>query len=442
MDHRIPKTRLIVGIVCGVLALITFIYLNLAFEGPSVLRSLGGERHEYVAIFDDTEVLPTKQPVLLRGLEVGKIRAVEYNHDDATATVEFTLDDDYVPIYKDASAIIGERTVLGDPYMALDPGTEAAGELSDDGGEVEALASVDFDEALDFLDEEGRVHTRSILDELRVATRSDRGAEQLNQSVGELTRVTTELRTLTRALSGQEEDIAGLVADASTVFSELGSREAAIRTLVASGRVTLDALAANTTSLAEGLRQTPPLLDEGRQVLALARPLIESAGPLVRELDRAAPKLSPILAELPSLSADTVEIVSELSGIPTLRKLLDVVSFVGPAVPELEAAARNVVALLQFSAKHRKGTASFFANLADSGSSGDVNGNWLRTAAIFEPAFILDEEIPATCFPEDDVAPNGGVCSNAYPEPGDALDNEPFEPGSYERIEPFDPFDP
>ncbi len=439
MDHRIPKARLILGIVCGALALITFIYLNLAFEGPSLLRSLGGERHEFVAVFDDTEVLPTKQPVLLRGLEVGKVRAVEYEHDEAQATVEFTIEDEYVPIYKDATAIIGERTVLGDPYMALDPGTEAAGELSDDGGEVEALPSVDFDEALDFLDEEGRVHTRSILDELRIATRWDRGPENLNQTVGELARVTTELRSLTRALRGQEEDIAGLVGDASTVFSELGSREASIRTLVGAGRVTLDALAANTTSLAEGLRETPPLLEEGQLVLALARPLIESAGPLVRELDRAAPKLSPVLAELPALSADTVEIVSELSGIPTLRKLLDVVALVGPAIPEMEAAARNVVALLDYSAKNRKGIASFFANLADSGSSHDANGHWLRVAAIFEPAFILDEHIPSTCFPEDDVAPNGGVCSNAYPQPGDGYDNEPFVPGSYDRVEPFDP---
>ena len=439
MDHRIPKGRLILGIVCGLFAVITFIYLNLAFEGPSLLRSLGGERHEYVAVFDDTEVLPTKQPVLLRGLEVGKIRAVEYVHDDAQARVEFTIDDEYVPIYKDATAVIGERTVLGDPYMALDPGTEAAGELSDDGGEVEALASVDFDEALDFLDEEGRVHMRAILDELRIATRWDRGAEHLNQTVGELTRVTGELRNLTRALRGQEQDIAGLVGDASIVFDELGSREAAIRTLVSGARVTLDALAANTSSLAEGLRETPPLLEEGTQVLALSRPLIKSAGPLVRELDRAAPKLSPILAELPALSADTVEIVSELSGIPTLRKLLDVVSLVGPSIPETEAAARNVVSLLEYSARHRKGIASFFANLADSGSSGDSNGKWLRVAAIFEPGFILDEHIPSTCLPEDDVAPNGGVCSNAYPQPGDGYDNEPFVPGSYERIEPFDP---
>ena len=439
MDHRIPKVRLVVGIVCGVLALITFIYLNLAFEGPSVLRSLGGDRHEYVATFEDTEVLPTKQPVLLRGLEVGKVRAVEFNEDDSTATVEFTINDEFVPIYRDATAFIGERTILGDPYMSLDPGTEAAGELDDDGGEVAGHQSVDFDEALDFLDGEGRKHTRGILDELRVATRWDRGAEQLNQTAGSIARTITELRYLTRALRGQEDEIAGLVGDASIVLDVLGSRESTLRTLVGSARTTLDALAANTASLSEGLAQAPPLLDEGRRALAAVRPLIADAAPLVRELERAAPELSPILAELPSLTADTVEIVSELSGIPTLRKLLEVVTLIGPSVPKIEGAARNLVASLDYTAERRSGIAAFFANLADAGGHGDANGHWLRVAAVFENGLSTDTRTPATCLPEDDVAANSGLCSNAYPGPGDGFDNEPFEPGSYERVKPFDP---
>ena len=283
------------------------------------------------------------------------------------------------------------------------------------------------------------MHARGILDELRIATRWDRGAEQLNQTGGELARTVTELRSLTRALRGQEDLLAGLVGDASIVLDELGSRETALRTIVGSARVTLDALAANTASLSEGLEQGPPLLDEGRDVLVAVRPLLRDVRPLVGALERAAPHLSPILAEFPALTADTVEIVSELSGIPTLRKLLEVVELVGPSVPEIEAATLNLVSLLDYASAHRKGIAAFFANLADAGSHRDSTGGWVRVAAVFENGINIDERLPATCLPEDDVPVNTGLCSNAYPEPGDGLDNEPFEPGSYPQIEPYDP---
>ena len=438
MDHRIPRVGVALAIVCAIAALLTFIFLNLAFEGPSLIRSVGDGPYEIEATFEDTEVLPTKQPVLLRGLEVGKVRAVDYNDDDATATVRFTVDDEYAPIYRDAKLIIGERTVLGDPFLNLDPGTEGAGEVPS-GSELEGSPSVDFDEALDFLDAEGRAHAGGILGELRKATRDSRGAERLNSTAGELSRTVRELRALTDALRGQEDELAGLVGDGALVLDELGSREAALRSITSAGRVTLDALAANSQSLSDGLAETPPLLDAARRVLAESRPLLEEAAPLVRELRRAAPELSPILAELPGVTADTVDVVSGLAGVPTLRKLLEVVNLVAPAVPKIEAATRNLVTLMDFTADHADGIAAFFANMAGATAHGDSAGRWLRVAAVFEPGLIGDFQTPSLCRPEDDVAPNAGLCRNAYPQPGDAADNEPYEPGSYPRLEPYEP---
>ena len=58
---------------------------------------------------------------------------------------------------------------------------------------------------------------------------------------------------------------------------------------------------------------------------------------------------------------------------------------------------------------------------------------------MFEPGELLDQPTEATCYPEDDVRLNAGLCHNAYPEPGDALDPEPYVKGSYERLQPYDP---
>jgi phospholipid/cholesterol/gamma-HCH transport system substrate-binding protein len=436
MDHRIPRIGVVISLVCAAIAAITFVFLNLAFEGPSLIRSFAGEGYKLEATFADTEILPTKQPVLLRGLEVGKVRGVEFNRDGSTATVEFTIEEEYAPVYADATVAIGERTILGDPYLRLERGTEAAGELPS-GSEIDAVDSVDFDEALDFLDAEGRRHVKALLTELKVATRSDSGPERFSATVGELSRAVHELRRLTDALRGQESNLAGLVRDGAIVLDELGSRERALRAIVGSGRVTLDALAANTASLEDGLAELPPLLDAGRRVLADARPLLAEAGPLVADLREAAPEITPVLADLPAITADAVDVVSGLSGVPTLRKVLRVIELLRPAVPGLRAAGGNLVPLLRYTADRANGLGAFFANFVSVTASGDPR-KWARFAILLEPGELSDVPTPATCSPEDDVSPNAGFCHNAYPEPNDARDPEPFEP-PYPRLQPFEP---
>jgi hypothetical protein len=86
-----------------------------------------------------------------------------------------------------------------------------------------------------------------------------------------------------------------------------------------------------------------------------------------------------------------------------------------------------------------RGIASFFANMASATAHGDSTGKWARFAILFEPGEIFDVPTPSVCEPEDDIAVNAGFCHNAYPPPNDALDPEPYEPGSYPRVEPFDP---
>ena len=427
MDHRIPRTGVAISIVAAAIAVITFIFLNLSFEGPNPLGFVTGEGYRLEAEFDDTEILPTKQPVLLRGLTVGKIKGVEFHKETSTATVEFSIDDEYAPLLEGTEVAVGERTLLGDPYLKVIPGSGPA-EL-EPGSEVPGVDSVDFDEAFDFLDVEGRRHVRSLLDELDDATRSETGAEDLNATLGGLTRTVTELRALSEILRGQEAQLAGFVRDSATVLGELGRREAALRAIVASGRTTLEALAVNAQSLDEGLGELPGVLASAREVLAASRPLIAESAPLIAELRRAAPALSAVLADLPSVVADTVDIVGELSGIPTLREVLGVIKQVGPSVPGIEAAARNLVPLLRYTADRANGIAGFFANLRAAGQSHDSLSHWVRTAVVLDPN--LGSDSPSTNCPQT-------LCFNAFPGPNDALDNEPFD-GTYPRLRPFDP---
>lgn len=437
MDHRVPKVGLVLSLVCTALAILTFVVLNQAFEGPNPVGAIQGEDYHLTATFDDIEALPTKQPVLVRGVPVGKTTDVTYNPDDATATVTFTIDEDELEgVYEDATVTIGERTLLGDAYLNLNPGTRGGREL-DSGERVAARPSVDFDEALDFLDKKGRRHLSSTLQTLGEATRSPRSGADFGGTVEELSRAVGELRTLTDTLHGQEAPLAEIVSNTSVVVDELGSREDALRRIVGSGRAALEALNTNTESLERGIAALPGVLAAGTEALDLAQPLIAEARPLVREVREAAPDLAPALADVGPLAGDTIESVKDLSGLPTLRKVLRVVLLAGPAVPGLEDSVRNLVPLLRYAAPRANGIVSFFSNMAGVTAHGDSDGAWARFGIIFEPGQLLDLRTPSVCRPEDDLPVNLGVCHNAYPQPNDALDNEPYEPGSYERLKPY-----
>jgi phospholipid/cholesterol/gamma-HCH transport system substrate-binding protein len=438
VDHRIPRIGLVLAIVCTALAVVTFIALNEAFEGPSVTSGIGGDPYELEATFTDTEALPTKQPVLVRGVQVGKVTAVEYNEAGGDATVTFTVDDEVGPVHGDATVRIGERTLLGDAFLDLDPGTDREPEL-EAGASVKAVPSVDFDEAFDFLDERGRRHVDSIITTLDEATGDEEAGPRVNATLGSLERTTAELRDLTDALRGQEAQIAGFVGDTSTVLGVLGEREEALRRIVGSGRAALAALAGNTASLEQGAAELPGVLAAGTEALRVAEPLLRDARPLVAEVREAAPDLAPALADVGPLAADTVRTVKDVSGLPSLRKLLRVVILGGPAVPGLEASVRNLVPLLRYAAPRSRGIVSFFSNFAGLTAHGDSDGAWARFAIMFDPGEVADLPLPSTCLPEDDVPVNAGLCHNAYPEPGDASDPEPYEPGSYPRLRPYDP---
>jgi ABC-type transporter Mla subunit MlaD len=225
----------------------------------------------------------------------------------------------------------------------------------------------------------------------------------------------------------------------------LGDREDALRQIVSSGRVTLDALASDTSSVEHGVHELPGLLDAGRHSLADARPLLVEARPLVRQLRAIAPDLRPAIAGLGPLSRDAAGVVEGLkpfrvAAAPMLTKSQDLFRLALPVINELQPAVRNLVPLLGYLAPRANGIASFFSNSMGAFAQSDSLGHAARFSGNIVPLETIGGASPGICSPEDDVPiPNVGVCSNAYPAPNDALNPEPYVPGSYPRLLPWNP---
>ncbi|HEX5911026.1 MAG TPA: MlaD family protein [Thermoleophilaceae bacterium] len=442
MDHRVPRVGAWIGLVLALAAMVTFVFLNNRFEGPGdPIKRIGGPT-ELTATFANTKRLPSKQPVLFKGLEVGRVNRIEWDRRRRDATVTFTLKDDF-ELRRDAVVRIGERSLIGDPYLdVVTRGSRSLPVLGDGDRVANTKPTVDFDEALDFLDEDGRADVRSVLGTVARGVPASR-REPLNDTVGNLSRTIAEARELTSAVRGQEEQIAGLVRSTGVVVDELGRRETSIRTIVGSGRVTLDALASDTRSLERGVAELPALLASGQRSLALARPLVSELRGPVRDLRALSPDLARAFdtGRSHSVRSVSVDLDATLRAMPRLRRvavpilnkdILPVTRNLTPLVKAVRPPARSLVPALEYLAAGDPGTsraeaiAGLYASLgaANKGTNG-TRGHYSRAGFSLSLPDLLDR-------PADDC-PTSGFCNNAYPSSGDALDPQPFR-GSYPRI--------
>ncbi|MBI5104998.1 MAG: MCE family protein [Solirubrobacterales bacterium] len=443
MDHRVPHVGVRVVLLLVLAAVATFVFLNSRFEGPGdPLSALGGDRH-LTATFPDARKLAAKQPVLFKGLEVGRVTKVQWLPRRRAARVTFTLDDAF-DLHEDAVVRIGERSLLGDPFLdVVTRGTRRLRTLGDGDAVADVRPSVDFDEALDFLGVDGRRDVRSALRTIARGVPASAGDERLNGTVAGLSRTIAQARDLTRAVHGQEEHIAGLVRSAGTVLDELGRREDAVRTIVGSGRATLDALAADTRSLEGGVRELPRVLAAGRRSLDAARPLVaELRGP-VRGLRALSPDLARALDPHArySLRALATDLDATLAALPALRRsavpvlrrdVLPLVRLLDPLVKEIQPAARSLVPALEYLASGEPGTSRAEAIAGLYASIGAANkGKHGSRGAYSRAGFNLD--VPELLDRPVDDCPRTGFCRNAYPSSGDGLDPRPFS-GSYPRV--------
>jgi virulence factor Mce-like protein len=443
MDHRVPSLGVKLSLLLILAAVVTFVFLNNRFEGPGdPIKAISGQTR-LSATFTNTKRLPTKQPVMFKGMEVGRVSRIAWNRGARRATVTFVLRDDF-ELHRDAVLRIGERSLIGDPYLdVVTRGTGRLPTLGDGDRVTNTRPSVNFDEALDFLDEDGRADVRSVLRTVARGVPTPRHDEALNDTVGGLSRTIAEAEQLTGAIRGQEPQIGRLVTNAGVVLDEIGRRERSVRDIVGSGRVTLDALASDTRSLQRGMAELPRLLASGQRSLRLARPLVSELRAPVRELRALSPDLARALdpAGPSSLRGVATDLDATLRALPRLRRvsvpilnqdIRPLTKDLTPLVRAIQAPARSLVPALEYLAAGQPGTsraeaiAGLYASLgAANKSKNGANGHYSRAGFSVSVPDLLDRPV--------DDCPGTGFCNNAYPSSGDALDPQPFK-GSYPRI--------
>src|SRR5438552_3608895 len=105
------------------------LFLWSAFGGPVPLKPRG---YQFKASFAEATQLAQEADVRISGVSVGKVKKIELGDDGRTqATLE--LQEKYAPLPSDARAILRQKTLLGETYVELTPGTKGAAPLAEGG---------------------------------------------------------------------------------------------------------------------------------------------------------------------------------------------------------------------------------------------------------------------------------------------------------------------
>lgn len=106
------------------------------------LEVIGGHIYEVEAVFDSVSGLKPGATVEVAGVEVGRVKAIRLNDDQATLKMAIR---DGVKLYSDTIASVKTRGIIGEKFVALSPG--GGGEPLKDGSRIRDTESgVDLEE--------------------------------------------------------------------------------------------------------------------------------------------------------------------------------------------------------------------------------------------------------------------------------------------------------
>ena len=332
---RVGSLAAMAAFTLSVFGLLMFLWI--AFGGVLPLRPEG---YRFKVAFPEATLLVEEADVRLAGINVGRVKGKELSDGGRRTVAEIEVESRFAPIPRDTRAILRQKSLLGETYVALSPGSKESGDLPDGGtlARSQVEQTVELDEIFGIFDERTRKNFQAWLHESGIASSGEYGAD-LNNALGNAAPFFEDGADALRPLDEQELALRRLVRNTGRVFSGLSADEGALRRLIVGGDATFSALASRDDALTDSFRVLPTFLRETRSTVRRLERFAGNTDPLVRDLRRPATDLAPTLRDLGDLAPDLERLFRNVeplvsasrSGVPAAER------FLGGAEPLLEA---------------------------------------------------------------------------------------------------------
>lgn len=419
---------------------ILFALLRASGTGPE----LGGSGRQVQAVVPTAVSLAPAADVRIAGVRVGRVEQVARRGREAVVLMR--LQQDAPAVFRDARVDIRSRTVVGESFVALDPGTPSAGELpvGDTLGSGRAVEATQFDELASLFDPATRNRVRGQVAALGDAFTGE-GGPALNAFVEDAAAASTAGAPVLETLAAGREDVAGLVEDLGDVTRALGDREADLRVLATRGTRAVAALGRERRAVRRALAALPATLTQAEETTGRLARFADGSTTSLRDLRLALDALRPSLDVLAPTAISTRRALDELErfaprGQRVLRRARRASGPVEELLRPVDETLAEVNPMLEYLAPYDRELAAFFANLGSMVGLGDSLGNLARLAPIVSVSALATAPKEFLEF-YDRLKELGLVRTftgahgmNPFPAPGTIGDPRPFT-GAYPRVE-------
>ena len=364
------------------------LFLWLAFGGPVPLKPKG---YRFKVAFPEATQLAEQADVRMAGVSIGKVEHKDIdtkNHANRTiATIQ--LNPDVAPLHADARAILRQKTLLGETYVELTPGTRNSPKIKENGwlANSQIHPAVQLDEIFQALDPVTRKAFQNWQQDLAKGIRGH--GQDFNDALGNLPRFVASGDDVLAVLDAQSSAVRRLIRNTGVTFGAITQNESQLRNLITGSGDTFRALASQNNALAETFKIFPTFLDESRKTFVKLEGFSTNTRPLIKDLRPVARDLRPTLRAVKAFAPDLENtfrkldplITASKKGLPALRDTLKATT---PLLGQLQPFLEQLNPILQWLEYYQWQTADFISNgagaLSDTVAVTDPNqmGHYLR----------------------------------------------------------------
>src|SRR3954465_769188 len=304
MQKEGPSVGRILAMVIFALScfgLLTFLWIS--FGGSVPLKP---KQYQLTIHFPEATTLAEAADVRIAGVTVGKVRSKDLDKKGNATTVILRIDPKYAPIPKDSRAILRQKTLLGETFVELSPGTHRKGNDLKDGGTIarsQVEPTVELDEILRIFDPQTKKAFQTWVQE-SAKTITGTAPKDLNSALGNLAGFAQDGAAVLQVLDTQSTAVRQLIKNTGVVFKALNERKGQLQQLIVNSDRTFSALQSEQEALADTFRVFPTFLDESKVTLARLESFSTNTRPLVNDLKPVADDLGPTVRDLGALAPD------------------------------------------------------------------------------------------------------------------------------------------
>jgi virulence factor Mce-like protein len=365
MNKQAPSTSRILTMVAFAASCIgLLLFLWLSFGGSIPLAPQG---YRLDAEFTGAVQLAQESDVRISGVSVGKVISVSLDRHTGLTKAVMQLDSQYAPRPDNTRAILRQKSLLGETYVELSPGTESAPKLPDGGTipRTQIAPTVQLDQILSTFDPTTRRAFSTWMQQGAVAL-TKRG-QDFNAAIAALYPFATNVDSVLSVLRRDDAATSSLLRNGGQVFSALASSPSQLQGFVRNSNAVFASTAARNAELAAAIRAFPAFTVATRQTINRLHQFATEATPLINELRPAAVQLSPTLQQTVILAPELKTLFTNLApltaasktGVPAFEQFLDASV---PWLARLKPYLGNFVPIFDYINTYRREIAAFFAN--------------------------------------------------------------------------------